>query len=424
MEAGIDNRLIGFGIALSIGLLVGLQREWVKGKPLGLRSFALVSALGGTAALVSDETGIWVIAAGLLGLAVLLGAQVYRTAPKGITTLVAALVIYLIGAAAVAGYWLYAIVLGGIITLLLHWRKPLHGIVNRLGREDLEIIARFVLISLVILPVLPSRTFGPYDVFNPFNAWLLVVLIVSINLVGYMAFRVVGERAGSWAAGILGGMVSSTATTISYASLARRQEKLGRVAALVILLASVVVYVRIAVELTVVSPGLVPYVAGPGIVFSLFLLTLCVIIDRRQKERGRQELPKRRNPAQIRMALAFAAVYVVILFAVAAAREWFSDDAIYAVAFISGLTDVDALTLSVGELHSKGKVGHELAWRSIFLGSLSNLLFKTAAAGILGSKVLRLWIWSCGGLALVAGAAVLVFWPETGPWPGWGTVGG
>lgn len=415
METGIDDRLIGFAIALGIGLIVGLQREWEKDKPVGLRSFALISTLGGLAALMAEKAGGWVVAAGLLGLAILVAVQVIKQKPGGVTTLVATLVIYLVGAAAVAGYWVHAIVIGGLVTALLHWRRPLHGIVDRLGRQDLEIIARFVLISLVILPVLPNRTYGPYDVFNPFNAWLLVVLIVSINLVGYTAFRLLGERSGSWAAGILGGMVSSTATTISYASMTRRQEDLGRVAALVILLASVVVYARIILELSVVSRGLVQYIVTPSLVFGFALLVLCFGIDRRQKSRGRQQVPERKNPAEFRMALGFAAIYVVILFAVAAARDWFSEDAIYAVAFISGLTDVDALTLSVGKLHSTGQISDDLAWRSIFLGSLSNLLFKVVAAGLLGSALLRRWIWSCGAVALLAGSLVLGLWPDSTP---------
>lgn len=414
VETGIDSHLIGFGIALGIGLLVGLQREWVEGKPAGIRTFALVSALGGLAGLMAGDSGAWVIGAGLLGLALLMGARVFNKKPGGITTLVAVLVVYLVGAAAVAGYWLYAIVLGGTVMLLLHWRNPLHRIVERLGRKDLEIIARFVLISLVILPVLPNRTFGPYDVFNPFNAWLLVVLIVSINLVGYLAFRLAGGRAGSWAAGILGGMVSSTATTISYASMARRQNELGRMAALVILLASIVVYFRIVLELSVVSVGLVRHILWPSMVFGLVLLLACLVIDRVEKKRGKRELPERKNPAQFRMALGFAAAYVVILFAIAAVRDWFSEDAIYVVAFVSGLTDVDALTLSVGKLHAEGKVGHGLAWRSIFLGSLANLLFKSVAAGVLGSELLRRWIWSCGATALVVGGFILVLWPESG----------
>ena len=118
---------------------------------------------------------------------------------------------------------------------MLHWKKPLHRWVDKLGERDFEIIVRFVLITLVILPVLPNKSFGPYDIFNPFTAWLLVVLIVAINLVGFILFRLVGARAGGWLAGLVGGLVSSTATTISYAGMSKRQRNLAPVAALVIL---------------------------------------------------------------------------------------------------------------------------------------------------------------------------------------------
>jgi uncharacterized membrane protein (DUF4010 family) len=411
VETGLDPRLIGLGIALGIGLIVGLEREWADDKPVGLRSFALISILGGLCGLLVEDLGVWVVAAGLLGLALVLAAVARRAEVEGITTLLACLVVFLAGAGAVAGYWLHAIFVGGAVTVLLHWKRSLHGLVDRLGAEDFGIIARFVLISLVILPVLPNRTFGPYDVFNPFEAWLLVVLIVSINLAGYVAFRWVGARAGAWMAGVLGGLVSSTATALSYAGISRRQQGLGLTAAIVIGVASIVVYARIVLELSVVAPGLVAHIALPSAVFALVLGGLCLFMDRRQSQRESTEVPSRRNPAQVRQALAFGGLYVLILFAVAVVRTHFDDEALYGVAFISGLTDVDALTLSVGQMFANERVSAELGWRAIFLASLSNLLFKVTAAGLLGSPELRRWLWSTGSIALVAGVAIVVFWP-------------
>jgi uncharacterized membrane protein (DUF4010 family) len=330
---------------------------------------------------------------------------------EGVTTLLACLAVFLTGAAAVAGYWPHAIVVGGAVTLLLHWKQALHGAVRRLGADDLGVIARFVLITLVILPVLPNQTFGPYDVFNPFKAWLLVVLIVSLNLAGYLAFRMAGTRTGAWLAGAVGGLVSSTATTLSYAGMSRREKGLGGVAALVILIASAVVYVRMLVELAVVAPGLLGAMAPPSLLFAALLLVLCLFIYYRVARGGVTELPERDNPAQIRQALAFAGLYVLILFAVAVVREHFDDRALFALAFISGLTDVDALTLSVGQMYSSGKVEADLAWRAVFLASISNLLFKVLAAGLLGSEELRRWIWTTGAIALVCGVAVVWLWP-------------
>ena len=411
LDTGFTTQIIGLGIALAIGFIIGLEREWAENKPVGVRSFALIGAFGGVSALMLSETGGWPIAAGLLVLGMIVVMHLRNRQLEGITTLVAAFVVYLLGAAAVAGYWLPAIVLGGAVTVLLHWKKPLHRWVDKLGERDFEIIVRFVLIALVILPVLPNKTFGPYDVFNPFTAWLLVVLIVAINLVGFIIIRLVGARAGGWLAGVVGGLVSSTATTISYAGMSKKQRDLAPVAALVILVASTVVYGRVLLELAVVAPGLVENMLWPAIVFSAVLLGLAFAAFSAIRSASEADLPERENPARLRLALAFAALYVVILFAVAAARERIGDEAVYAVAFVSGLTDVDALTLSVAQLYSGGEASGFDAWRVIFLATISNLLFKIGAASFLGSPELRKWMLSTGAIALAAGAALLFLWP-------------
>lgn len=410
-DPGLNTQIIGLGIALAIGFIIGLEREWAENKPVGVRSFALIAAFGGISALMLSETGGWPIAAGLLVLGMILVMHLRNRQLEGITTLVAAFVVYLLGAAAVAGYWLPAIVLGGAVTVLLHWKKPLHRWVDRLGERDFEIIVRFVLIALVVLPVLPDRYFGPYDVFNPFTAWFLVVLIVGINLVGYIAFRLIGARAGAWLAGLVGGLVSSTATTIAYAGMSKQQRDLGPVVALVILVASATVYGRVLVELAVVAPEMVKTMAGPAVVLSAVLFGLSGLAYRAFQRSSATEFPERENPARIRQALTFVALYLIILFAVAAAREMVGSEAVYAIAFVSGLTDVDALTLSIGQLYSSGRIDGDDAWRAIFLASLSNLLFKIAAAALLGSPELRKWIFGTGAIALTAGVSILLLWP-------------
>ncbi len=408
---GYNPQIIGLGIALAIGFVIGLEREWAEDKPVGVRSFALIAAFGGISALLNPESGGWLVAIGLLALSFILVLHVHRRKLEGITTLVAAFIVYLLGAAAVAGYWLPAIVLGGAIMVLLHWKQPLHKWVARLGDKDFEIVVRFVLIALVILPVLPDTDIGPYGAFNPFTAWFMVVLIVGINLVGFVAFRLVGARAGGWLAGLLGGLVSSTATTVSYADLSKRERGLGPVAALVILVASAVVYGRVLVELAIVAPDLVTSMVGPAVAFTAVLLGLSAVVYRTVRSKTDTELPERENPARIRQAVIFAALYAVILFGVAAARDLIGDEAVYAVAFVSGLTDVDALTLSIAQLYSGGESPGFDAWRVIFLATLSNLLFKIVAASLLGSAELRKWILGTGAVAMPAGIGLLLLWP-------------
>lgn len=411
VESFLNSPLPGLGIAIGIGLIVGLQREWAEDKPIGMRSFALISALGGLAALLLEAAGPWPLAAGFLGLALVLAALVYSEQLEGITTMIAGLVVYFIGAAAVAGFPEHAVVLGGLVTLLLHWKEPLHHWVERIGSRDFGIITRFILITLVVLPVLPDHGYGPYGVFNPFEAWLMVALIVGINLAGYVTFQLLGRVSGGWLAGIVGGMVSSTATTISYAGLSKKREDMGPVAALIIVVASIVVYGRVLLELTVVAPGLIRPLLMPVLVFSGVLLGLCGLLSLRIGRAGEAAMETQKNPAQIRLALTFGALYVLILFAVAAARDAFGEDAVYVVALVSGLTDVDALTLSMGQVFSSDEIGADVAWRSIFLASLANLFFKLSAAAFLGSRDLRKLMFLAGAAALPAGAAILLLWP-------------
>lgn len=255
----VSPEFVGLGLALGLGFLVGLEREWARHPLLGLRTFALIGVTGGLAALLARPWGAWVVATGLLAVALLVASRYLHhhlqgddDAPNvehGATTMTAALAVYLVGAAAVAGYQPHAVVMGGAITLLLHWKEPLHSWVDRLGQAEFSAIIRFVLITLVVLPVLPNRTFGPYDVVNPFQAWLLVVLIVGLNLVGYVAFRLLRADSGAVIAGVVGGLVSSTATTVSFAGMTRRAPELAAGAMLIILLASTVVYGRVAIEL-------------------------------------------------------------------------------------------------------------------------------------------------------------------------------
>lgn len=415
MPEHMATQLLGLGLALGLGFLVGLEREWAAEKPIGLRSFTLIGGAGGLSALLAELWGGWLVAAGLLAVAGAVIPHQMRLPTRsderpGITTLLAALAVFLVGAAAVAGYRTHAVVMGGAITILLHWKQPLHGLVGRIGLGDINAMTRFVLITLVVLPILPNRDFGPYRVLNPFEIWLLVVLIVGIGLVGYLAFRLFRATLGALVGGLVGGLVSSTATTISFAGLSRRHGDLAAVATLVILVASVVVYLRVAAELAVVAPALLRHAAPLG-AFALVMTVPALIVWLRVRRRA-VDMPEQENPARLKVALSFAALYALSILAAAAAQDHFGDEAIYLVALVSGLTQVDAMTLSVAQLFNRGEVQADTAWRAIYLTTLANLAFKIAAAAVLGSPRLRRYILSLGGGALAAGIVILLVWPQ------------
>lgn len=191
------------GIALGIGLLVGVQREKVDKAPGGIRTFALIAMFGSFSALLADEFGQWLLAAGFIALTAMIAMANWletRKVPEhgtGITSEIAALLVFGISAYLMHGEKQLAVVSAGVVALLLHYKDPLHAFVGKLSEEDLKAIMQFVLISLVILPVLPNETYDPYEVINPFKIWLMVVLIVGIGLFGYVAFKLFSAKAGT-----------------------------------------------------------------------------------------------------------------------------------------------------------------------------------------------------------------------------------
>jgi len=401
-------------IALGLGLIVGLQRESADSKLAGLRTFPLVALLGAVCALLAGSAGGWIVGAGLLGVAAatamgnaaLLGRP---EADPGITTEVALLLMYGVGACTVLGDRAVAVVLGGTIAVLLHFKAELHGLVARLGDRDLRAIMQFVLLALVVLPVLPDDTYGPYAVFNPREMWLMAVLIVGLSLGGYIALKFIGENAGIVAGGLLGGLISSTATTVSWSRRTRDNPETSRAAALVILIASTVVYGRVLVEIGAVAPPFLAVAAPPILTLSAVMAAAVGVLWLRTRGGG----PSRsegHHPADLKTAFTFAALYLVVLLAVAYAKDRTGTRGLYVIGAVSGLTDVDAITLSVARLTGSGQIDSAQGWRLIVVAVLSNLAFKGVMAALLGDGRLRRWIALLFGLQVLAGAAVLALW--------------
>jgi uncharacterized membrane protein (DUF4010 family) len=317
---------------------------------------------------------------------------------------------YIVGALVVIGAVPVGVVMGGLCALLLHLKEPMEGFADRLTQGDLKSIMQFAAIALVVLPVLPDRAYGPYDVLNPFEIWLMVVLIVGISLAGYVLYKLLGARAGTLLGGVLGGIISSTATTASYARRAKGNRTLAPQVALVVMIASTVVYGRIFIEVAVAAPSVLPAMAPPLLIIALANVAICgVALLTLRGHAG--ELPVQDNPTELRTALIFAALYGVIIFAVAAAGDAYGDSGLYGVALISGLTDVDALTLSTANLVEAGRLDAGPGWRAIVLASLSNLAFKAVLAGVLGGWALLLRLAPLFAASIAAGVAVLQLWP-------------
>jgi uncharacterized membrane protein (DUF4010 family) len=302
----------------------------------------------------------------------------------GTTTVAAALICYCLGALVWFDASRLAVMLAIVTTSLLYFKTELHGISHQLTRRDLVSMLQFAVLTFIVLPILPDRNFGPYDALNPHQLWLMVVLISGVSLAGYVALRVVGQRYGTPVLGLFGGLVSSTATTVVYSRNGRANPAMINVAVVVILLANLVVLLRLSTLTAVVSlpvlPALLP-VLGSGLLLGL---AATLYRWRALTDGGNAPLPEITNPTEIRTALSFAAFYGAILLLSA----WLSDRAgtagLYAVALVSGLTDVDAITLSSLRLHDLGKLSTRETVVSISLAVLSNIGFKTALVFVLG----------------------------------------
>jgi len=408
------ERLPALATSLAIGLLIGLERERHRGAKAGLRTFSLVALFGALCALLSERSGspAMLVAGALLVGAMIIAAYIRddRDQEPGTTTVIALLLCYVLAVMVWIGYEAVAVMLAIVMTSLLYFKAELRGIAERLERRDLISILQFAVLTFIVLPILPDSAYGPYGVLNPYEIWTIVVLISGVSLSGYIAMRIVGPRYGAPLLGVFGGLVSSTATTLVYSRHGATDAKLRDTAATVIVLANLVLLLRLAVLTAVVSPALLqpvlPLLAG-GLLPGLAALAYLHV---RVRGDGEAPVPAITNPTELRAALGFGALYAVVLIMTA----WLSDAAgrwgLYAVAVISGLTDVDAITLSSLRLQDNGAIGTGEVTMVIVLAVCANIVFKLALVlTVGGSALFRRCVGPMAAVAAgLAVAAVLV----------------
>ena len=405
-------------VALGIGLMMGLEREQHPSAHAGLRTFALVGLYGALNGLLGERMdSIWPLLVG----SVLVGAMIIATYARqpdptdpGTTTVAALLLCHTLGYIVWLGDTQLAIMIAVGTTVLLYFKATLRGWAARLTPNDWISILQFSVLSLVILPVLPDEGYGPFGALNPHQIWLMVVLIAGVSLAGYAALRVVGNRYGAALVGVLGGLVSSTATTLVFARDARTRESFAPSAALVILLANLVMVIRVTVIAAVLAPQLLEwllYVVGPG----LLLGAIALLINWRDLyHHDGSPVPDTKNPTELRAALTFGALYAAVLFGSAWLSEAVGTRGLYAIALASGLTDVDAITLSSLRLFSLEHLEAPPTLTAIGLAMIANLAFKTGLAIFIGGRPLARRVLGgmvAAGVGLAAGLAWVTFRP-------------
>jgi uncharacterized membrane protein (DUF4010 family) len=410
-DQGLD-RAPDFLTALAIGLLIGLERERNPTAKAGVRTFALVALAGATAAdLALTFAAPSIVAAGLVVVALMMIAAYYHHHEAfhewdpGTTTIVAVTACYLLAAMVVAGQPRLAVMLAILATTLLYFKAELRGIARNLERRDLVSMLQFAVVAFVVLPLLPDRAFGPYAALNPRHVWFMVVLISGLSLAGYVALRVVGRQYGAMLLGFFGGLVSSTATTLAYARYSRAKTAAASLSVTVILTANLVLLARLAALAALLAPGVLAVLA-PVLGIALAAGAAAYLIGRPQASSTDElTVPEIGNPAELRTALGFAALYAVVLLITAWLADFAGSRGVYAVALVSGLTDLDAITLSNFRLHALGTLSAAQVTTAIVLAFSANAVFKLGIVRVVGGQAL---LRQClpAMLATVAGAGL------------------
>lgn len=426
ISAGEQQALMGLGVALAIGLLVGVERGWHRqqqpeaSRSAGLRTFGLIGLLGGTAGLLSRHNADVTIGLAFLGTAAIF-ATVYAVGirhsnDRGSTSLVASLLTFGLGALATTGHHVTASAAAVLATLLLGLKPQLHAWITRIDEKELHATLKLLLITVVLLPILPDHGFGPEQALNPYAIWWMVVLIASISYVGYFAARVAGAGKGLLVTSLVAGVASSTALTVQLSRLGRRPTSDTNLLAAGILIANATLLPRILVIVALLDAQLIPRLLPPMLLMLAFILLPSLLLWVRGAKASADAALDVDNPLELGMALRFGALLAVIMLAGELAAQFFGDAGVLVLAAISGVADLNAITLAIGRMDTPA-VTARLAVIGLLIAVLSNALFKTGFAAVAGSPGLGLRV----GLPLVgtacAGLALAVFWGGSLPEP-------
>jgi uncharacterized membrane protein (DUF4010 family) len=402
-------------IALALGFAIRMQRSLSylrkeEASFAGSRTFALIALAGYLSGWLGSEVpGFVLVASGGMALLIALSyaLKVLRQERWGMTTQMAALLTFALGLMIRYGWVEYAVFVGVLVILLLEIKPRLRQLERHIAPQDIQAVILLLVMSFVILPMLPDRMIGPGRLFNPYQTWLMAVIIAGISFVGYLAVKFLGAKHGVLLTGAAGGLISSTAVSISLSKMYDRSRELRDNYAAGIAIACAFMYLRVLFEAFVIHPQLawklIPAYLGAALTGLLFVAWLYRHTTRAEI---RVEDPAiTRNPLQLSEAIKFGLLFGVIYGAIAFVQGRYGDVGVYLVSFFSGLTDVDAITLSLSELTRSGKLEAWPAMTGIVIASVTNSLVKLGIVYWLGGtrlgwRVAQFFLLTLGTMAL------------------------
>ncbi|MDH3241244.1 MAG: MgtC/SapB family protein [Alphaproteobacteria bacterium] len=414
----MNEILFRLGAALAIGLLIGLERGW-QGRDMaegsriaGIRTFGIIGLFGGAAGLIAESHGGWVLAGALAALGAIAAAAHFRSlkaeSDVSITTLTALLCTFALAALAGLGNAEAAGAAAVVMALLLGIKPEIHGFVRRIRRDELLATIRLLLVSVVVLPILPDKGFGPGAVLNPYRIWWMVVLVAALSYVGYVAVRAAGARRGVLLLALAGGLASSTAVALNLARLGRQKALSPDLIAAGTVTASAVMFPRIFLIGVALAPALAQPLAamvipatGAGLAAAWWLIRRT---QRLTDDALTEEGFAARNPLDLRTAIQFGALLALIMVLSHAARDLMGGAGLIALAAVSGLADTDAITLSLADAAAKEAIAETLAAGAIVTALAVNTVFKAGLVVAIAGWPAGLRVSASLGLALAAGA--------------------
>ncbi len=407
--------ILKFLISFAIGALIGTERERKQSKIkefAGIRTFMLIAVFGTSSAFLSTFYPNFIIIA-FLGLSAMVGLS-YITSMKedgdiGITTEVVALLTFILGALCFSDEGLQIVpILAIIITTLLAVKPYLHTFARRISQKEIINTLKFLIVAFVILPLLPNQTMGPLDVFNPYQIWLMVVFISGISFAGYILMKFIGPEKGISATGVIGGLVSSTAVTTAMAARVKESDFVIRAAVFATVVASSMMFLRVLFEVSVINPTLIGLLAAPMLSMGILGIALGFLAWKTTKVREVGEDLKLKNPFSLKPALIFGLLFLIILFVSKIADIYFGSRGIYITSIISGVADVDAITISMAIL-ARNTITPEVAVTAITLASISNTVVKFFIAMFFGTRKFGYLVGIIFALIISIGIMVILF---------------
>jgi uncharacterized membrane protein (DUF4010 family) len=403
------------GTALAIGFLIGLERGWRERKgregsrTAGIRTFALLGLAGGIVGVLSTSGDRILAAVSFAVVSITLGAYMWREGERekdlSATGLVAAMITFLLGMLAVLGDQKIAAAAGVATAVLLAGKETLHGWLVRLRWPELRSVLQLAAMTFIALPLLPNTPVDPWGAIVPWQLWLMTVLIAAVSFAGYVASRLAGARSGLLMTALLAGIFASTAATLSLARLSRQAQGHERFLAGCILAAATVMMLRVIVVCGIINLPLAKAIALPLISGAIAIGLLTWVLVRQARNGELAEAPQLNftNPFELSEVLRFGLLLAAVTVAAVVARQYYGAAGLYSLAAISGLADVDAMTLAAARLPDAMPLPAEVVLITVTVNQIAKAIYAWMAGGSAIGKL------TFGGM--IAGlAAAAVAW--------------